>query len=188
MPIAAPPLPPSALGTSLMQPFFQNEEMARFLGYNAAPLSQQHGSAALHPASHEAHSTGLVSQNGNQSQQNGNQSQRPAAPVWPAIDPSSTVPSAPLTPPSLLTPSSQRTAPYLTAAQGTPQSSQAMAAPQARTSRVPMSPFMADAEHSYASPSAANTPPQMAWEPFGMDQSPAAGELKQLRTANAVLQ
>lgn len=188
MPIAAPPLPPSALGTSLIQPFFQNEEMARFLGYNAAPSSQQHDSAALHPTPHGAYSIGLVSQNGNQSEQNGNQPQQPAAPVWPTIDPSSTAPSAPLTPPSLLTPSSQRTAPYLTASQRTPQSSQAMAAPQAQTSRVPMSPFMADAEHSYASPSAANTPPQMAWEPFGNDQSPVAGELKQYKVAIAVLQ
>ena len=180
--MSVPPLPPSALGSAMMQPFFQNEEMDSFLGYTSAQASSC--SPASFPAprgtSTSSHVSNVqASQNGDYSQALTSQ-QLPATAlqpeVAPTLDQSYVGPSAPLTPPSLLTLSSTTRRPSMTQPGAPMQSSSAMAAPHAQLSRVPPSPFMADAEHSYASPVVVPSPAPMAWlrSPFG-DQASAAG-------------
>lgn len=167
LPMSTPPLPPSALGTALIQPFFQNEEMARFLGYNGSQSSNQHDSPSLYLSPHGTTmvaqmSVAQVSRNGSHAQHQPTYpvQQRPVLPPAhvSAAQPSTTAPSTPLTPTSL--PMLANTGPAQHAA---PQSSPATA----QLTRVPLSPFMADAEHSYASPLANRPPAQMAWEAFG---------------------
>lgn len=175
----APPLPPSALGSSRIQPFFQNEEMARFLGYSAAQPASQHDTASLYSVPHGATSTAQTSvaqvfQNTPHSRHqaaNPVQTAVPSVPVSVAL-PSSTAPSASLTSTSLLPPVGIPPEPSMALPHASPQSSAASLAPPAQPSRVPLSPFMADAEHSYASPTFNAPPAQMAWEAFG---NPDAG-------------
>lgn len=179
--MSAPPLPPSALGSAMIQPFFQNEEMDRFLGYTTAQASSC--SPASFPAprgtSTSSHVSNVqASQSGDYSQAQTSQ-QQPATALQselvPTLSQSYVGPSAPLTPPSLLTSSTTRR-PSMTQPGAPMQASSAMAAPHAQLSRVPPSPFMADAEHSYASPVVVPSPAPMAWlrSPFG-DQASAAG-------------
>lgn len=175
----APPLPPSALGSSLIQPFFQNEEMARFLGYNAAQPSSQHESASLHSVPHGTTSTvqgsvAQLSQNRPHSQHHAASPVQTALPSVPVsvAHPGSTALSASPTPPSLMTPYNITPEPSMPLPHALPQSSCATFAPPTQPSRVPLSPFMADAEHSYASPAFNAPPAQMAWEAFG---NPDAG-------------
>ena len=182
MSMSGPPLPPSALGSAMIQPFFQNEEMDRFLGYTTAQASSRPASS---PAPHSIYSSShrsnvQASQNGNYTQMQPSQQQQTANAVEsafaPVIGQSSVTPSAPLTPPSLVTPSSTSRRPSTTQLGATAQSPSAMAAPHAQLSRVPASPFMADGEHNYASP-VVGPPAPMAWlrSPFG-DQASAAGQ------------
>lgn len=190
-----------------MQPFFQTEEMARFLGYNPTPAPQQssqtppqavphrgvsqslQGGAGLNHGLHGTFSSpqataALALHTGNLhpphsfGQQPGTAPQAP-----PTSDFINTTSTAHLVSPAILTQGIPPAPPIAIVPHSLPQQTDAMALPQAPLNRqVPMSPFMADSEHSYISPPASEPATRSNWIQFSDTALPAGEVLKSLGT------